>query len=52
MVFFCGEISPIEKKLRAGCAQIGMEKCRKAGLQYERILANIIKIGLIEEYIF
>ena len=50
MVFFCGEISPIEKKLWAG-AQIGMEKCRKAGLQYERILANIIKVGLMEECI-
>ena len=40
-----------KKVLRAGCAQIGMEKCRKAGLQYERILANIIKVGLMEECI-
>ena len=51
-LFFYRKIRLIEKKIPGGrCAQIGMEKCRKAGLQYERILANIIKVGLMEECI-
>ena len=51
-LFFLQENTSYREKTPGGrCAQIGMEKCRKAGLQYERILANIIKVGLMEECI-
>ena len=50
--FFLQENTSYREKTPGGiCTQIGMEKCRKAGLQYERILANIIKVGLMEECI-